>query len=747
MSTSPSLLSPDWHRMADLRPRLKPGLRLTRHWTRGQRWHVLLEESTGRSARLNPSAYALAARLEGVLTLSQLWDALEAMTPPDRDPPSQDDLILTVRQLHQHHLVVFDDEDADFGALGHLSPTRGPAEELTNHRSLRKSPWWSRLWAWRIPLIDPSRWLVHCTALARTVFSPAGLAIWLLAMLLMLATLVLQGPRLWAEVTLWMGSPRLLWMAALVYPVMKAIHETSHALAVHRWGGRVREAGITLMMLLPVPYVDASAASAFPLARHRVAVSAAGVMAELSLGALGLALWCVSDEGWLHDVGLVMWFIGAVSTVLFNANPLQRLDGYHVLTDACQLPNLAMRSRQWWQMRWQDWLGSGSHGREPMRLAPGERPWLMAYAPLAWLYMLGLGWLLSLSLGGISAALGMALALVWAATWLVWPVGRWMLQGWRAVLASSAGAQGSSRGLVRLWGLALLVLVLTGVPWPDATVVRGVVWPPEQALVRTATDGFIEAVHVKDDDMVAAGQLLLTLRNAQLQADLGQRLAQLAQAEQNQFMSMDGDPERAGQASAEITRLQTDIDRLQARVDALTVRAGRAGRLVLPQWQDLPGRYVKQGDLLGHVLTSERGNIRMAVRETDAPEVGLAPADGDQPSTVRRVSVRLASWSHGDAMAGQLWRDAQGATGQLPTAALSDTMGGDILTVPDDPEHLETVRPVVLMDVSLAASEQTPPLRLGERAWVRIDRGWSPPVVQLVRWMRGRLDEAFHPSR
>ncbi len=747
MPAAAQILSADWHRVADLRPRLQAGLRIERQRVRGQRWQVLLDEATGRSARLNPAAYAIAARLDGQRSLGQLWQQLEAHTPPDQDPPSQDELIQTVRQLHQHHLLAFD-QQADFGALTAPSPALGAVAPALNHEhpAAGQSPWWSKLWSWRLPLIDPSRWLARCGPLARALFSRTALGLWLAAMLLMLIGLLMQGPRLWSEALTWLDSPRLLWVAALLYPVMKAIHEASHALAVRRWEGRVTEAGFTLMMLMPVPYVDASAASAFPRATQRVVVSAAGIMAELALAALGFGLWCLTDEGWLHDLGLVMWFLGAVSTVLFNANPLQRLDGYHVMADICQLPNLAPRSRQWWQERWQHWLSSSPRAvdgpAQRMAVAPGERRWLIAYAPLSWLYMLGLGWVIALSLGRLSTALGVAVGLAWALAWLVWPALRWWRQGWFTVLTAAGGdGPATSAGLRRLMGVPAVLLAVLALPWPDATLVRGVVWPPEQALVRTATDGFVDAVHVSDGAVVEAGQLLITLRNPRLLADQTQREAQLARAEQDQFSTMGHDPARAAQAAAEVARLQADVVRVAEQVAALSVRAGRSGRVVLPHLADLPGRHVGRGELLGHVLTAEPASIKVAVRENDP----LLAARHDTASG--HVSVRLASQGLAHSLTARIWRDAQGAATVLPTAALSTVMGGDIVTAPDDPEHRRAQRPVVLMDIRLAANQALPPLRPGERAWVRIDRGWSPPIMQVARWAMHRTAEVFHPSR
>src|SRR5690606_19426199 len=141
-----------------------------------------------------------------------------------------------------------------------------------------------------------------------------------------------------------LATPSSYALAWLAYPLVKALHELGHALAVRRFGGAVHEVGISLLMLTPAPYVDASAASAFPRAGQRALVSAAGIMVELALAAIAMFAWTVLSPGLARDAALVVLLICSVSTIVFNANPLLRLDGYHLLCDALQLPNLALRS-------------------------------------------------------------------------------------------------------------------------------------------------------------------------------------------------------------------------------------------------------------------------------------------------------------------------------------------------------------------------------------------------------------------
>lgn len=722
------LSSPDWHRVAALRPRLRPRVSVEGQWVRGQRWQVLRDDDTGQACRLNASAYRIAARFDGQHALQDLWPLLDSHP----EAPSQDDIAAVLRKLQKQHLVEFDGTP-DFGAMPSSTPPQAPAPGADDPSASTRQ---STLMAWRIPLGNPSRWLDRAQPLARAVFSLPGLLVWGLLMLALLAGLFMQGNALQAHAAKWMHTPGHLVLSLVLYPIIKAIHEAAHALAVRRWGGQVREAGITLLMLMPVPYVDASAANAFRHAWQRMLVSAAGIMAELAMAALGLWLWQSTTEGLLHDAGFVVWFIACVSTLLFNANPLQRLDGYHVMTDALHLPNLGSRSRQWWQARGQRWLTQQDHaeqqGQTPQP-APGELPWLIAYAPLAWLYQMLLWGALVVWAGGVSSVLGWlggGLALLLG---VVKPAWSWGRLAWQAVLWRPRQERTSALRRAALLLLPLLALIL---PWPDRIVARGVVWAPDQALVRTEVDGLIQTVHHRDGDTVKPGDLLVTLDNAKLLAQRERLATQVTQAEQDQFngMGIGQDAAQSGKAQDELQRLQAETARLDEQIAHLQVRALSAGRLVLPNEQDLPGRYLHRGELLGHLLTGQPTTVRVAVREADA--VALRQHLGE-------VSVRLSSQAHHTG-AGTLTRDAVGATRQLPSAALSDQHGGDIQTDPQDEHQLNTMRPVVLMDVRLNQTASAE--RLGERAWVRFDQGWSPPIAQLWRWARQRADAHFNPG-
>lgn len=733
-----SPFSAQWFRVAHLRPRLATELRVQRQRVRGAVWHVLsARQDAATACRLNAEAYAVAARFDGSRSVQALWDELQRA---EHDGPTQDDVLRTLLTLHEHRLIEFD-QAPDFGALRARSAEDGHQPGSSAGRSF--NPLFLRL-----PLGNPSRLLNVFTPLLPHLFGRVAAVLWTLAVLAMLAAAALHAGELQTHAQTWLSTPRYLLLAAALLVPIKALHELGHALAVRRHGGQVSQAGLSLMVLMPMPYVDASAATGFARAGQRALVSAAGIMVELGLASAGLALWFATGSGWLHDAGFVVWFIGCVSTLLFNANPLQRFDGYHLLCDVLQLPNLAPRSRAFWLDRLRTWALRRDDPALSMPTAKGERPWLWAYAPAAWLYQLLLLGALMLWLGGISQWLGWALG-AWLIRQLLWPAAKMLRELWRLLLETQQGHDGQAAGMPR--GLARLALVLAVpalillLPLPDSSVVRGVVWARDTALLRAETEGFVAAVAAQDGAAVQAGDLLLELRNPRLQAERERVAAQLDIAEHEQFQGFGSDGMQSGNAAEDVQRLRTELARLDERLAGLQVRAQTAGRLVLPHAADLPGSYIKRGTLLGHVLTDEPTLLRVAVAHEEAVRLR---------ERMRGLSAVLADGGARSAHAGELLRDAVGATRELPSAALSERHGGPVQTDPKDEQDRRTVEPVVVMDVLLPRTAapatrdagDAPGQRLGTRAWVRFDLGWTPLAAQALRWGRERVHGRFNAS-
>ena len=371
MARSP--FSPSWHSVAQLRPRLMPYATVQRVVFRGKPWYVVQDQTGGRVYRLSTAAYAFIAGMDGRQTVQALWE--RANTSESRDACTQPEVVDLLVQLHGADLLQTD-----------VAPDS--AEALDRHKRKRTETirqWLLNPMSVKLPLLNPDRFLTRLSPYLSWCFGPVGALLWLAVML---PATVLAAQH-WGELThnlsdRVLSSSNLLVMLA-VYPVVKLLHELGHGFAVKRWGGAVRELGVMFLIFAPVPYVEASSSAAFPSKYRRALVAAAGMLVELLLAALALYVWLAAEPGVLRAVAFNVMVIGGVSTLLVNGNPLLRYDGYYILADLIEMPNLAQRGTAWWT-----WLldrhAFGSTDAVKPDETPAEQRWLFFYAPLAWFY-------------------------------------------------------------------------------------------------------------------------------------------------------------------------------------------------------------------------------------------------------------------------------------------------------------------------------------------------------------------------
>ena len=245
---------------------------------REDNWYILRDESSGRHHRFNEAAYNFIKLINGKRTVNQIWETMQDELGDDA--PTQDEVINLLGQLHYaDHL------------LSDLTPD---VEELIDRRSKqRKKLLLSRIGnplAIRIPLVDPDRVLTRWMPFARPFFTKTAAVIGLIIMLFALLEMTRHWSLISNHATEHALSPSNLLIIWFVYPFIKGIHELGHGFAVKKWGGEVHELGIMLLVMMPVPYVDASAASSFRSKQRRMIVGAAGIIVELLLASIALLL-------------------------------------------------------------------------------------------------------------------------------------------------------------------------------------------------------------------------------------------------------------------------------------------------------------------------------------------------------------------------------------------------------------------------------------------------------------------------
>jgi putative peptide zinc metalloprotease protein len=705
---SGAFLSEMWYRVAQLRPRLHPHVRIYRQRFRGQAWYVLHDRSSGRVHRFTPATYALVHGMDGVHTVDELWATLAERLGDAA--PSQDDVIQLLQRLHA----------ADVLQAG----VPADVEEVVGRKRRQVRSMWLRNvlnpFALRLPLWDPDGFLDRSWPFARRLMGPLGALSWLAVV----GAAALQAAHHWTELSenvadrvLGAQNLALLW---LTYPFVKLCHELGHAYAVKHGGGEVHEMGVMFLVFAPVPYVDASASAAFRSKWRRMAVGAAGILVELFLASLAMFLWLASEPGVLRSMAYNVMLIGGASTLIFNGNPLLRFDGYYILSDFLEIPNLGQRSTQYWGYLVRRRVFAQLHAESPGH-GVGETVWLALYAPVSWAYRFLVMVAISLFIAGKYFFVGAALALWSVATAIAWPVFRAI-----AFVLGNAEIDRQRRraALITFGAGALVACALVFIPAPCWTNAEGVVWVPANAEVRAGGGGFVTRVLARPGQAVAEGQPLVELADADSQAELQVHRAKAEQLEVQLSSEMFDDRLRAELTRQTLESERAVLARLESRTGDLTSLAGRSGSWMVPNVDDLQGRFYPQGALVGYVVSGSLRTVRAVVPQEEADLV-RAQTTG--------IGIRLAGrpWKTIRAKAA---REVPGGSERLPSKALALDGGGPFATDPRESSGLKTLVRTFQFDLELDTELRD--LTFGTRAHVRFDHPWEPVAVQGWRRLR-----------
>ena len=717
-----SLFSSSWYRVAEVRPRLRSHALIHRHLYRGQVWYVLQDRSSGRFHRFSPIANRVIGLMDGKRTLREIWElACERLGD---DAPTQDEVIGMLASLHRAD-VLQTDIRPDMLELHqrHVRQERMKLKQyIQNPLSLR------------IPLFDPNRLLDWMNPLGRWLFGPVGAGLWLAIM----AWAAVVAGQHWGELAKDMSDQLFatenLLLIALVFPFAKMVHEFGHAMALKARGGEVHEMGVMLLVLMPVPYLDASASLAFREKRDRMLVGAAGMLSELALAALALLVWVNVEPGVLRAVAYNVMLVAGVSTLIFNANPLLRFDGYYMFSDLLEIPNLGQRANAHVAFLVKRYLLGVKRALAGLD-APGERSWFFGFAIASFVYRMFITFSIALMVAQQFFVFGTLLA-VWSLyISLVMPLGKQL-----GYLFSSTELHGR-----RIRSIATVVLVLSGllavvflVPVPSWTRAEGVTVAPPDAAVRPAADGFVTALSAQPGQRVRRGDTLLTTEDPELIARVAVLRAQLSE-QLARYQAAYGEPLQMKIIGDEISHLRSRLDEARKRAADLEVRSPLDGVFLMSDAGDAVGQFVRRGELLGYVMDHSRIAIQVVVPQG---EIDLVR------QMTQRIQLRLVERLP-EVLTARVKRVVPAATNQLPGRALTIQGGGELAPDPDPAgggrdAQARAATALFVLELEIESPQAVPLRHIGSRIYARFEREPEPLAVQWYRVARRTLLSMFN---
>lgn len=574
----------------------------------------------------------------------------------------------------------------------------------------------------RLPLVNPDRLLRFLSPLAALAFNGPALLVWLAMLFAAGLTLVRQWPEFSQTVSYVYLQHHWLWITG-AWVAIKVLHELAHGIVCRRFGGQVPEGGLYFIFFAPVPYVDVTAAWRFGSKWQRIATSAAGVYLELFLASLAVLIWTYTSSEAIKTVAQSVAVASGATTLLFNLNVLMRFDGYYILVDLLEMPNLYQRGAQYVDYLFRRYV-LGISMRSP--LAGTEH---VAFARLYALASYGWRWLVSIGMmaGAVIAfgEPGWILAAVCLVTWIVLPAWRMARD---AVLGSARSparpwrfaAFAAASFLLAAWGLTMT--------WPERISCAAVVDYASLAVVRAASPGFVRQIHVRSGQSVQAGDPLVTLENVELQGEYDDLLVvREGILFKRQRDLITGELATYQSRLNELAIIERQIAELDRKLKALTVRSPIAGRVISADLPSTLGRYVALGDEV------------LSVGDDAALEVILCVAPRDLPGFQEAAGKPADLWLWGgETLSVEVPTLDPRATRSLPHPAMAATAGGTmpVRVVPaseNSNADIELIEPCVtgrlpLRPLDLAAFHP------GQRGDVSLYR--TTDTIAVVLWKR-----------
>lgn len=557
--------------------------------------------------RLQVEQYHVLELLDGQRSLEEVRDELKKTYPTVQLQLS--DIQQLITDLHKKGLLQSD----RVGQAGGLIRERRKEKREKLMQKLRS------LLYFRLPGWDPERTLTWMYPWVRFMWNPFVvffcMAFVLSAWLLLAINFEAFHSKL-PEFEQFFGWPNLLYMWATL-GVAKIIHEFGHGIGCKHYGGECHEMGVMLLVFSPCLYCDVTDSWMLKSKWQRIIIAAAGMYIEVILSAIAIYVWWFTNPGMLNYLALNVFFVTTITTVIFNANPLMRFDGYYMMSDFLEIPNLRQKSDKLLRESF-GWYCLGIEARPDPFMPETGKAWFVTYAIAAWLYRWVILFSISLFLYTVLKpynlqSIGVTL-LVISMSGIFYSMFKNLYQMITAPRLEPLSKPKITVTLV-IVGILLLIALTLPIPWhvsgpfsiePEDLVrvpvqYGGRLLTPEQVQKKIAQlekdDPLIPLLPTADEfparirqgDVVTEGQVLAVLEHPEKEDELRNLGAQLAKKHKQAALYLRSDRiTEQIQAEQEAKELEKQMAELREQLAKRVIRARKSGLIVAPHARPEP---------------------------------------------------------------------------------------------------------------------------------------------------------------
>ena len=683
---------------AQARLNARDSLRFTMRRSGKNIWYMVEDEVTGKFFQIGLPQYTFLSLLDGSRTVSSA-------------------IMRTATLLRQHAI---DEQEAaglvkwaiESGLVEtEFSSSSARRAQVESDEMTRKAVSWMNPISLRIPLFNPDTLVTVATRGLAWLVNPVGAVLWMLVVLYGGFQFLTHTEEFINGRVASFSADDVLWFA-IAWLLLKLVHEFAHGLVCKRFGGRVTSFGVLFLLLIPLPYVDVTSSWRFSNKWYRILTSAAGMLVEVFVAAVACVVWVESSPGPLQYHAGNLIIAATLHTFLFNANPLMKFDGYYMLSDWLEIPNLSGHGRQYVKSFFKR-LYFGTDAK-PLN----ERGWRAAavkvygFFSVAWFFLISIG--LALAASSLLEGIGLLVAVVGMVLWFGVPIGRFVIYLVRGTELEVPNRQ--RFGVAAAITAAVLAVVLIACPSPTVVTAPVVIDFEPLSVVRCRAPGFATAIHVTNGQTVCAGDVLLTLENPELVFELKSLTVDIKIAKLRINALLDADEvaslqlERASLASYEKRRAE-----LQRLVETLEVRAPQDGMVLGLDLNSKRDMFLRPGD---EILSIGRPGQLQGIALARQQDVQWLKQHHDH-----QVQMRIWGRSAGGLVGGRIAHINPRAKDEIPHDAFAASNGGPLAVVPrnqvegksDQAEDIDMMltQPRVMVEISIN-EDQAPEFMAGQ---------------------------------